>query len=296
VQNRGSATLVALLTGVGFGLFVDEVGKFITKQNDYFFPLAAPIIYASLLLILLFTELARRHQLRSPRAHLLAAISLSQTIADGTVTPREIAEMDEHIRRARTGALDDASSALLDGIEASMALADRVDDSSWGARAMHGVRSMVDSLLPVARARWLARLGMAAFFVIGLVQLGLLVGAAFTPEGLRQALTVNVGDHPVGQFGQVVLVLTWVLNAVVTILTGISWWALRPSRLRRRLALRCGYSAMLSLLVLGNLLTSYVDQFAVLVEAALQVLALGLLARWDHATRAPTSAPATASV
>ena len=34
-------------------------------------------MYASLLLILLLTELARRHQLRSPRAHLLAAISLT---------------------------------------------------------------------------------------------------------------------------------------------------------------------------------------------------------------------------
>jgi len=40
---------------------------------------------------------------------------------------------------------------------------------------------------------------------------------------------------------------------------------------------------MLSQLVSGNLLSSYVNQFAVLVAAALQVLALGLLARWDHA-------------
>ena len=296
VQNRGSAALVALLTGVGFGLFVDEVGKFITQQNDYFFPLAAPIVYASLLMILVFTELARRHQLRSPRAHLLAAISLSQTIADGTVTPREIAAMDEHIRQARTGALDDASAALLDGIEAAMGLADRVDDSSWGARALHRVRSVVDSWLPAARARRLARLGIAAFFVIGLLQLGLLVGVASTTEGLRLALTVNVGDHPVGQFGQVLLVLTWILNVVVTTLAGISWWALRPGRLRRRLALRCGYLAMLLLLVLGNLLSSYVDQFTVLAEAALQVLALGLLARWDHTTRAYTSASAAASV
>src|SRR5215207_10672942 len=90
VQNRGAAVIIALLTGVGFGLFVDEVGKFITQKNDYFSPLAAPIVYASLLLILLLTELARRHQLRSPRAHVLAAISLSQTIADGTATPTEI--------------------------------------------------------------------------------------------------------------------------------------------------------------------------------------------------------------
>ncbi len=192
-------------------------------------------------------------------------------------------------------AAGDASAALLDGIEASMALADRVDDSSWGARALRSGRGMVDSWLPAARARRLARLGIAAFFVIGLLQLGLLVGVAFTTEGLRLALTVNVGDHPVGQIGQVVLVLSWILNAVVTILTGICWWALRPSRLRRGLALRCGYSAMLLLLVLGNLLSSYVDQFAVLAEAALQVLALALLARWDHTTRASTSPPATAS-
>jgi hypothetical protein len=50
---------------------------------------------------------------------------------------------------------------------------------------------------------------------------------------------------------------------------------------------------MLSLLVLGNLLSSYVNQFAVLVAAALQVLAFALLARWDHTTRASTVAPAT---
>ena len=40
VQNRGAAMIIALLTGIGFGLFVDEVGKFITQKNDYFFPLA----------------------------------------------------------------------------------------------------------------------------------------------------------------------------------------------------------------------------------------------------------------
>ncbi|MEX0787739.1 MAG: hypothetical protein WD040_02970, partial [Anaerolineales bacterium] len=40
----------ALLTGAGVGLFIDEVGKFITATNDYFFPAAAPIVYAFFLL------------------------------------------------------------------------------------------------------------------------------------------------------------------------------------------------------------------------------------------------------
>jgi hypothetical protein len=288
LQNRGAALVGALLTGIGFGLFVDEVGKFITQRNDYFFPLAAPIIYASLLLILLLSELARRHQLRSPRAHLLAAISLSQTIADGTISPTEIKAMENHIRQARTGSLDDASAALLDGIEASMALADRVDDpftSTFAARTTRRIRHLVDSWLPANRARRLARIAMAIFCILGLIQLGLLVGSAFTPEGLRQVLTVSVRDQPVGQFGQIVLLFTWVLNIVVAVLAGIAWWALRPRRLRRRLALRCGYAAILLMLLLGNLLSSYVDQFAVLVEATLQIITLGLLVRWDQATK-----------
>src|SRR6476619_4503640 len=51
--NRWVYTLTALLSGAGVGLFIDEVGKFITQGNDYFFPAAAPVIYASFLLTVL---------------------------------------------------------------------------------------------------------------------------------------------------------------------------------------------------------------------------------------------------
>src|SRR4030042_3015165 len=43
----------AVLSGVGVGLFIDEVGKFITRQYDYFFPAAAPIIYVFFLLVVI---------------------------------------------------------------------------------------------------------------------------------------------------------------------------------------------------------------------------------------------------
>ncbi|MFL6047035.1 MAG: hypothetical protein ACJ72M_18260 [Propionibacteriaceae bacterium] len=291
VQNRGAAVIIALLTGVGFGLFVDEVGKFITQKNDYFFPLAAPIVYASLLLILVLTDLARRHQLRNPRAHLLAAISLSQTVADGTATATEMTAMRNHIGKARTGSLDDASAALLSGIETSMALADRVQEPfAFAGRAARRIRRRFVSWLPVNRARRFARWALALFCVLGLFQLLLLIGVVFTPEGIRRALTLSVRDQPVGEFGKIIFLITWGLNAIVAALAGIAWWALRPKRLRRQIALSCGYGAMLLMLLLGNLLSSYVYQFAILVEVGLQVITLGLLLRWDQATRpAPVS-------
>ena len=60
VANRWAFSLSAVLSGVGVGLFIDEVGKFITQKNDYFFPPAAPIIYSAFLLMVLLFLLVRR--------------------------------------------------------------------------------------------------------------------------------------------------------------------------------------------------------------------------------------------
>jgi len=58
--GRRVLKLSALLAGVGVGLFIDEVGKFLTTSNDYFFAPAAPIIYGGILLLVLCWLLVRR--------------------------------------------------------------------------------------------------------------------------------------------------------------------------------------------------------------------------------------------
>src|SRR5512136_725927 len=61
--NRWALTTSAILNGIGVGLFIDEVGKFITRDNDYFYRPAAPIIYAFFLLsVLLFLYVQKPRQ------------------------------------------------------------------------------------------------------------------------------------------------------------------------------------------------------------------------------------------
>src|SRR5512136_2927484 len=63
--NRSVYQIVAILSGVGMGLFIDEVGKFITRTNDYFYPPAAPIIYGVFLLVVMLYLQIRRSEKRT---------------------------------------------------------------------------------------------------------------------------------------------------------------------------------------------------------------------------------------
>ena len=98
--NKRAFDLSAAFSGVGVGLFIDEVGKFITRDYDYFFPAAAPIIYVFFLLVLLVLLLLRRSKSEDLRASLYHVIERYEEILEGDLSKLEQEQMMRSLQSA----------------------------------------------------------------------------------------------------------------------------------------------------------------------------------------------------
>ena len=76
--GRAVARLAAILAGVGFGTFIDELGKFITSDNDYFYEPTIGLIYIIFVAIFLVLRTARRNRTVGPDDALANALARIQ--------------------------------------------------------------------------------------------------------------------------------------------------------------------------------------------------------------------------
>jgi hypothetical protein len=99
--NRWAIQASALLSGIGAGLFIDEVGKFITQANDYFFPPALALIYGFFLLTVLVYLYFRRPPREDPRSAMYRALEGLQDALDGDLDTEEAARIEVQLTIAR---------------------------------------------------------------------------------------------------------------------------------------------------------------------------------------------------
>jgi hypothetical protein len=146
--------LAAVAGGIGFGLFIDEVGKFVTKDVNYFYRPAFAIIYITFLVLFALVRQLSRRRFSAEEATLIGL---------------------EALQRAAVGALsEERRLQALDLLEASGAegvIAEHVKELLEAAAEVQAQRSTLrHRLTTAARGAWLAfsrhRLFRSAVFAV----------------------------------------------------------------------------------------------------------------------------------
>jgi hypothetical protein len=89
--GRGIMGTAAILGGIGFGAFIDELGKFITQDNNYFFQPTIALVYVIFILIYSISKSLEKSSTITPKEYLVNAL--------GMVTEAVLNELDDEEKK-----------------------------------------------------------------------------------------------------------------------------------------------------------------------------------------------------
>ncbi len=264
--GRRVRPIAAVVGGLGFGTFIDEVGKFLTHDNDYFFEPAVAIIYVVFVLLYLG---ARALQVRRPptaEEHMATALrDLDEALVDD-VDANERARIVENLDRSGGHPLARVLREHLDQIDLVPAGQPR-----WTRRVR---LRLLDLYRQIVRSRWFAR-GLIVFFVgqlaVGLTYVAsLLVDVWREPGSLGAGLPGTVSGW--GLAGSSVLSGVLVAAGVHALLRG-----------RRLVALRRFQASVLVSLLIAQVFQFHLEQWSALTGLAFHLVVFsGLRYAIDH--------------
>jgi hypothetical protein len=264
--GRRVLILSSIAAGIGVGLFIDEVGKFITESNDYFFAPAAPLIYGGVLLLVLVWLRVRRDDRPSEDVATQGAIEAIRDLADGRLSEPD---RDRAVERLHAAGATTATTGLPGDLLSILSSPDteaRLAQPGWVERGES--RLLIRRLLPDRVERILIRIGLFLSALAAL--LGLLIAIAVL-GGQVTSIPDPVGpiEMPTEPVWVLLLALVWV---VVGVTNGAALVLSLTGRHPRGMAV-AQYAVLIGL-VAGGLLNTYVSQLGALSGVVVQ---LGLL-------------------
>jgi hypothetical protein len=254
--------LAALLGGVGFGTFIDEIGKFITRDNNYFYQPSIALIYIMFVLIYFaFRDLQMRRGI-SREEYLVNAIN---DLEEAVINDLQPEERDRALRYL---------GAIAEKDDLTLRLAALIEEASvqphphgWLRRSRRYVVAGYEAVL--ARADRFG--GLVTLFVLQLVvnagMVAFIVARAWSAEAVANASGQQGGTFAIIPMSDVLLIVSTLVPSVLAV---IAVFALRRSRMR---GLHLFRRAVLLSILFTEVFMFYRNQAAALVVLAFNLFA-----------------------
>jgi len=283
---RGKLNLqvAAVLIGLGWGLFIDEIGKFVTANNDYFFRPAAPIIYLCFLLFCLIAVYFRRKRKPSVEERIFSVLEGMEEVVGS--------DLQEDEKEYMLGQLDTVIHAKHPAnqnyLELAKALRKIVKSSQ--------VRAAKDSIIPKSvlriyqqiKYRFLALVeSPAALVILGVITLVRAISAFFDALSWLNLILAQNSDLQLINTLQIfpdlnsrTELILFLVNIVIKICVGIIiLLGLASLKLHRKLAVRSIVLGLILSVAFSDIFDFYFNQFVAAVSTCFDI---ALLYAWQY--------------
>ena len=160
--TKPAINLAAVIGGIGFGAFIDEIGKFLTSDNDYFYRPAVAIMYMTFVAIFITVRSIERRARPAEAAYLANALDLAKEAVAGNLDEEEAHRAREYLARCdQEDPVVASVGAILDRIETAPAHA-----PGFIAKSRNRMRSLYRRIM---LRRGFATLVVSGFVITGLV-------------------------------------------------------------------------------------------------------------------------------
>ena len=280
--NRLILDISAILSGIGIGLFIDEVGKFITQSNDYFYPSAAPIIYAFFLLTVLLYVRLKRPREKTSRIYMYHAFRELEELLDNDLSIKEKRKIMQYLSKAIETNQDEQLTQLAITLQNYLKRRELIlpthKPTFWETTRFQ---------LKRFESKWISKQRLRLIISIILIVWGLY--SMIEPWTLFRIL-----DNP--QAFEVILE-NLISRRIINSAVGLNWFQAKIGLKgalglvgifsgililvrRERAGVNIGIATMLIMISLVNLILFYFDQFSTIIDAIFQLIILLVLIRY----------------
>ena len=244
--NHSAEELAAVIGGAGFGIFIDELGKFITHDNNYFYQPAVALIYIIFVILYLVIRVLNRHQILSSDEALANAFEIAKQASLSNLDARDQRLISELLDLSDPD--DPFTQNLKDMLPRISAVPTR------HPHVITRVKRLIDSAYQKIAIQWWFTGAIVAFFIF------------------------SSGITLYGVIAQIIwswLLLIWIVTGIIILFTLLSHWPNRSTFIQVIVAMAViGVAIFIAFIVLDNLKTtpaSFLD-FAQFISSSISAI------------------------
>lgn len=267
--GKRAKKISATITGLGLGLFMDEAGKFLSRDNDYFFQPAVMVMYVLFVILFLIYKYAERHQIKSEATLLHSILEDFEDIIREDLTKKEKEKIIERIEKLSKSE-NKIYLKVYDGLKSIVENVDVKESKKNNKLALNYGNSK----------GWLIRkvLNKRYFKATLLLFAGIYVIRWIYDAGVVMLTDQKLFDVFLGDYNYFLSVDGWFLGAkvvfdgITAILLGLGIQAMLFGK-RKRALLMFEYGILVNIF-LSSVFRFYFEQFAGLVDLVIDILIL----------------------